>query len=168
MNAQLMWGGWGGEWDWGRILPTDTFVFPYSKRFLNTSSHLHITVPCLIIFKPSPCCYHACHHFDVTVMHDFWGIVCRPWQEKCCVIGLTHWSRVTHICVGNLTIIGSDNGLSPSRRQAIIWTSAGVWLIGILETDFSEILIEIHTFSFKKMHLKMSSEKWRPFSASMC
>ena len=33
---------------------------------------------------------------------------------------LTHWSRVTHICVGNLAIIGSDNGLSPGRRQAII------------------------------------------------
>ena len=24
---------------------------------------------------------------------------------------LTHWGRVTHICFGNLTIIGSDNGL---------------------------------------------------------
>ena len=35
-------------------------------------------------------------------------------------IGLTHWGRVTHICVSNLTIIGSDNGLSPERRQAII------------------------------------------------
>ena len=23
---------------------------------------------------------------------------------------LTHWGRVMHICVGNLTIIGSDNG----------------------------------------------------------
>ena len=29
---------------------------------------------------------------------------------------------MTHICVGKLTIIGSDNGLSPGRRQAIIWT----------------------------------------------
>ena len=32
-----------------------------------------------------------------------------------------------------------------------------------LETNFSEILIEIYVFSFKKMHLKMSSGKWRPF-----
>ena len=38
---------------------------------------------------------------------------------------LTHWGRVTHICVGNLTTICSDNGLSPGRRQAIIWTNAG-------------------------------------------
>ena len=33
---------------------------------------------------------------------------------------LTHWGRVTHICVGNLAIITSDNGLSPGRRQVII------------------------------------------------
>ena len=76
---------------------------------------------------------------------------------------LTHWGRVTHICFGNLTIIGSDNGLSPGRRQAIIWTSAGILLIGPLGTNFSEVLIGIHTFSLKKMHLKMSSAKWRPF-----
>ena len=56
---------------------------------------------------------------------------------------LTHWGRVTHICVGNLTIIGSDNGLSPGRRQAIIWTNAGILLIGPLRANFSEILIEI-------------------------
>ena len=43
---------------------------------------------------------------------------------------LTHWGRVTHICVGNLTIIGSDNGLSPGRRQAITCTNAGILLIG--------------------------------------
>ena len=76
---------------------------------------------------------------------------------------LTHWGRVTHICVGCVTIIGSYNGLSPGRRQAIIWTNAGILLIGPLGTNFSEIVIEIHTFSFKKMHLKMSSGKWRPF-----
>ena len=72
---------------------------------------------------------------------------------------LTHWGRVTHICVGKLTIIGSDNGLSPERRQAIIWTNAGILLIGPLGTNFSEILIESQTFSLKKMRLKMSSAK---------
>ena len=55
------------------------------------------------------------------------------------------------------------NGLSPGRRQAIIWTNAGILLIGHLGTCFSEILIEIETFSFKKMHLKMSSAKTQPF-----
>ena len=38
---------------------------------------------------------------------------------------LTHWGRVTHICISNLTIIGSNNGLSPGRRQAIVWTNTG-------------------------------------------
>ena len=70
-----------------------------------------------------------------------------------------HWGGVTHICVSKLTIIDIDNGLSPGRRQANIWTNAGILLIGPLGTNFSEILIEIHIFSFRKMHLKMSSAK---------
>ena len=72
---------------------------------------------------------------------------------------LAHWGRVTHICVCKLTIIGSDNGLSPERHQAIIWTIAGIVLIGPLVTNFSEILIEIQTFSLKKIRFKMSSAK---------
>ena len=80
---------------------------------------------------------------------------------KC--IPLNHWGRVTHICVSKLTIIGWDNGLSPAWRQAIIWTNEGILLIPTLGTNFSEILSEIHSFSFKKMHLKMSSAKWRLF-----
>ena len=48
---------------------------------------------------------------------------------------LTHWG---------LAITGSDNGLLPGWHQAIIWTNAGILLIGPLGTNFSEILIEIH------------------------
>ena len=59
-------------------------------------------------------------------------------------MALTHWGRVTHICVSKLT-------------------NAGILLIGPLRTNFSEILIEILTFSFKKMRLKVSSAKRRPF-----
>ena len=70
---------------------------------------------------------------------------------------------MTHICVSKLIIISSDNGLSPGRRQAIIWTNDGILLIGPLGQNFSEILIEILTFSFKKMRLKKSSAKWWPF-----
>ena len=54
---------------------------------------------------------------------------------------LTHWGPVTHICVSKQTIIGSDNGLSPGRHQAIIWTNDGILLIGTSGTNFSEILI---------------------------
>ena len=80
---------------------------------------------------------------------------------------LTHWGRVMHICINNLTNIGSDNGLSPGQRQAIIWTNDGILFIGPLGTNPSEILIGILSFSFKKMHLKMSSGKWRPSCLSL-
>ena len=70
---------------------------------------------------------------------------------------------MTHICVGNLTIIGSNNGLLPDRHQAIIWTNAGILLIRTSGTNFSEKLSEIHIVSFTKMNLKVSSAKWRPF-----
>ena len=43
---------------------------------------------------------------------------------------------MTHICVSELTMIGSDNGLSPGRRQAIIWNNAGLLLIESLGTNF--------------------------------
>ena len=76
---------------------------------------------------------------------------------------LTHSGRATHICISKLTIIGSHNGLSPGWRQAIMWTNAGLLSIGILGTNLSEILIEIQRSSLKKTHLKMLSEKWRPF-----
>ena len=69
----------------------------------------------------------------------------------------SHWGRVTHICVGNITIIGSDSCLSLDRCQAIIWINDGILLIGPSGRKFSEILIKIHTFPFKQMHLKTSS-----------
>ena len=92
--------------------------------------------------------------------HECHGLF-RVATKKTCP--LTHWGRVTHICIGKLTIIDSDNGLSPGQRQAIIWTNAGILLIRPLGTNFSEILIGIQTFSFKKMYFKMSSAKWRRF-----
>ena len=82
---------------------------------------------------------------------------------------LTHWGRVMHICLSNLTIIGSDNGLLPDWHQAIIWTKAGILLIGPLRTNLSEILNEMHTFSFKKMHWNGCLQNGSHFvSASMC
>ena len=74
---------------------------------------------------------------------------------------------MTHKCVGKLTIIGSDNGLSHGRRQAIIWTNAGILLFGNLGSNFSEILLEFDTFSSKKMHLKMSVWKMAAICLSL-
>ena len=130
---------------------------------------IHITYMCSTWISVSSVdfvstyCFHNTSIFlaCVVAQHIFllstWNLVSAT------IFYLTHWGRVTHICVCKLTIIGSDNGLSPYRRQAIIWTNAGLLLIGPLGTNFSEILIEILKFSFKKMHLKVSSAKRRPF-----
>ena len=117
--------------------------------------------------------YHSFTWKQITIPHSHLGIAYTRINQPAnklyclkfkiilvpCAILSTHWGRVTHICISKLIIIGSDNGLSPERCQAIIWTIAGILLIG---TNFSQILSEIHTFSFKKMHLKMSSGKCRP------
>ena len=98
-----------------------------------------------------------------TSQYQAWPSALRGIMKLQCCVSLTHWGRVMHICVGILTIIASDNGLSPGRRQAIIWNNAGILSTRLLGTYFSEILIEILIFSFKKMRLKVSSAKWRPF-----
>ena len=77
--------------------------------------------------------------------------------------------RVTHICVSKLIIIVSDNGLSPGRRQAIVWTNAGILSIGPLETNFSDKLDEFYIFSSRKCNWKYRLEIGGHFiSASMC
>ena len=69
-------------------------------------------------------------------------------------------SRVMHIYTSvNYTVIGSDNGLSAGRRQAIIWNNAGILLIGSLGTDFSRVFIKIETFSLTNFYLKVFSVK---------
>ena len=90
-----------------------------------------------------------------------WQPFCQGGDE------LTHWGRVTHICVNKLTITGSGNGLSPGRGQAIIWTNAGILLIGPLETNFSELFIEklnifIQENSFENVVWKMAAILCRP------
>ena len=101
-----------------------------------------------------------------------WLVVTHLMKMCLCVMEITyksnnincinHWGRVMHICIGNLTIIGSNIGLSPGLHQAIIWTNAGILLTEPLGTNFSEILNEIVTMSFKKMFLKVLSAKWKP------
>ena len=102
-----------------------------------------VKVPCII------------RHMSLQHQHD----TCHSDDS----LSLTHWGWVTHICVGNLTSIGSDNGLSPYQSQAIIWINARILFIGHVGTNFSEISNETLTFSFKKMHFTASSAKWRPF-----
>ena len=59
----------------------------------------------------------------------------------------------------NWVSIGSGNGLSPIRHQAITWTNAVLLSTGLLGTNFSEIWVRILSFSFNKMHFKISSAR---------
>ena len=82
---------------------------------------------------------------------------------------LTYWGRVTHICVSKLTIIGSDNGLSPGRRQAIISTNAEILLVRTLGTNFSEILNRHQTILGVYVNkLGTNSVEWRRTSQINC
>ena len=126
----------------------------------NLAWWLKTTDQVLLLLELAIC---ALSYVCVLMDHYCWQACCTS-QSRCLMqqsvpssAVLTHWDRVIHICISKLTIIGSDNGLSPGWCQAIIWTNAGILLIGPLGISFSEILIAIHTFSFKKMHLKMSS-----------
>ena len=65
-----------------------------------------------------------------------------------------------HICISKTYHHLFRYWLVARRRQAIIWTNPGILLIRTLGTNFSEIIIKIHTFSFMKMRLKVPSAKW--------
>ena len=118
--------------------------------------------------------YQGISNHDIDCVK--WSCSCLPWGSistswsislwsndiPCDHVFLFLWGRVMHICVGKLAIIGSDNGFSPDWCQAIIWTNVGILLTGPLRTNVNEILIRIHAFLFKKLHLKMLSGKWRP------
>ena len=129
---------------------------PENKQYCIT--HIGRKHPCLLWRRNSTVGTNSELRYYRKLKKDLYVL----WQNSS-QQGLTHCGRVTHICVSKLTIIVSDNGLSPRRRQAIIWTNAGILLIGPWGTKFSDILVGIFRVSFKKMHLKGSSAKWRPF-----
>ena len=90
-------------------------------------------------------------------------------EDKSLLVWLTHWGRVTYICVGKLTLIGSNNGLSPGLRQGIIWTNAEILLIGFLGTNFNDIQSQFIYFHSGKSISKCRLENGGQFVwASLC
>ena len=85
------------------------------------------------------------HSWDATDR-----MFCLIWSVPCLLM-LWLLNSLRHKCVGKLIIIGSDNGLSPGRRQGIIWTNAEILSIEPLETKFSESFIKI-VMSNKKLY----------------
>ena len=97
----------------------ESFVIVSQNKILRVGVHVYVTL--LVIWWMDCFGIHTrTSHFQPTVQ-------------------LTHWGRVTHLCVSYFTIIGLNNGLLPGRRQAIVWTNAGILLIEHLATNFSEI-----------------------------
>ena len=92
----------------------------------------------------------------------------NPWFRNCYHCNManaikTHLPLLPHICVSEL-----DQHCF--RQWLVAYSAPNHYLnqfyllpIGTLGTNSSEILIKIQSFSFTKMHLKISSEKWRPF-----
>ena len=69
----------------------------------------------------------------------------------------------THLPLVNQVSIGSDSGLSPIRRQAIILTNTELLSTGPIGTNCIDIFNTNTKLPFTKMHMKMSSDKWRTF-----
>ena len=103
------------------------------------------------------------YHYKPQIWYAHWTVI-RNWHllkinsppppppPPCRIYASLHWVS-----------IGSGNGLPPVRRQAIAWSNADSLSIGPIGSNFIENWIEILTFSYKKIRLKMSSAKWRPF-----
>ena len=129
------------------LLKVEAFYWLFYKR--NPSAQVDICF--------SPCRIKQCVDSENTQSSprtSMGWVVCRGNHELClawAAVGLcawlfSQWGRETNLCAGNLTIIGSDDGLSPDRRQVIIWTNAGMWLFGPWGRNFSDIPIAIHIF----------------------
>ena len=73
-------------------------------------------------------------------------------------VNLTHWGQLAHCA-----IICSADGLAPNRHQNITWPNADIATIGPIETYIRDTRNKTNkiTFSWNKMHVKMSSAEFR-------
>ena len=100
--------------------------------------------------------------YPVTAPNDskWWPIMTSSIQEPTasnCDVTMTDCSRV----------VAMDAFLAYFVTPVVQHGASLVLLIVPLGTNVSEISIRIQIFSFKKMHLKISSAKWRPFCLAL-
>ena len=109
-------------------------------------------------------CMYASFH---NAVYSVWMVLnCCQYCYILLLESHVHWWEIN---VMILSSVCASQGIISSRRQAIIWTNAGILLIGPLGTNFNEILIKIHKFSFKKIHFKCCLENGGHLVlASMC
>ena len=95
-------------------------------------------------------------------IRQYWFRCILPDKHQA-ITRITHWGRVTHKCIVKL----GHNW--PDRLQAITQTSAVLFLIGSLGTNFSEIEVGFLHFHSRKCIRKCHLESCGHFvSASMC
>ena len=106
---------------------------------------------------------------------SWWSFVVSVLQLKVCHVGRNFILRQYRILRQNILVPCFKLAVTDPTQEtfkydslAIIWTNAGILLIGPLGTNFNEIVIEIRIFSFQKIHFKMSSAKWGPFCLGLC
>ena len=88
-------------------------------------------------------------------------LIMHPYGSSSLRVKKWNQNRMRPSAIMHLNNIGSGNGLFPFQRHPITWTNADNW------TTFSEIIIKIQIFSFKKMYVKISSAKWLPFCSGL-
>ena len=64
------------------------------------------------------------------------------------------------------TIIGSDNGLSPGRHQAIVWTNVGIYLIQGNTSAHGQWIIYMYLYIYIDREMKMSLKQHGHFATN--
>ena len=103
-----------------------------------------------------------CNSLALSHSHECYITSKQFGMEKGLMKHLTLWGRETHICIGEHVNIDSNNGLSPSWCQAIIWTSGGILLIGPLLNLNRNSYIFIQENAFENVVWKMAAILSRP------
>ena len=93
--------------------------FPHYWQFVRESTRHHLLLRWPIIINCESFINDICPTWYVILLLFFYNDLLRLWRTIWNASS-NHQGRVTHICVSKLTIVGSDNGLAPGRRQALI------------------------------------------------
>ena len=110
----------------GHVFHTVSPLWVPSQRVMQSFAIFFVVRMSKLLNKQSRCrqIETQWRSYDVTAM-KLWHFISLKNMR---VYTKLHWSRETRICVSTLNIVGSDNSLSHGRRQAIIWTNAGILL----------------------------------------
>ena len=126
----------------------------FSRLIQDSIVFLTLMAMHLVSFQPFDSLVHGENHcyFKIIFFRGILWSILKPTEAEWRIYVSVNWA-----------VVDSDNGLSPVRHQFIIWSSAGLLLTGPMGTHISVIWINLNHFSFKNMHSKMASAKWRPF-----